>query len=263
VQKHSDRQTGGRTTPRIPRMSSISFLFLNLLLLPTISTSLFSGLFPVRGVSIAPARTSDFPMLATFFTDAFWVDKKNGSRLSERSIINLRTRQLGEFKKRYSRQGKSVLLVASRPIAGGRSAKRKTNISKSTAALLGAEEEESALGEIIGCVAVDASTLIDASTGKRLSNVPVMSNLAVGKKWRGRGVATRLVHEIEMMASKLYNSDNLFLKVDASNNKARKLYRKNGYIEGWREEVNTLTPSGVDMLETFSNVYVMAKKLNK
>ena len=48
MQKHSDRQTGGRTTPRIPRMSSISFLFLNLLLLPTISTSLFSGLFGTK-----------------------------------------------------------------------------------------------------------------------------------------------------------------------------------------------------------------------
>ena len=204
------------------------FIFL-LVTSPSPSISLFSGLFPVRGVEVSPCSKSQFLELSEFFTRSFWADKKNGSKIGERGLGRLREMQLAEFRRRYSVQRKSILLLASRPGKGkGKENARRGGgggaVSSSTNILLGSPPSSSSAApnrEIIGCIAVDLTNLSSSETNERFPLAPVMSNLAVDKRFRGRGVASVLIKEIERKIKNEYSEEFLYLKVDADNNKAK------------------------------------------
>jgi len=232
--------------------------FCFLLLLLSTTSALFSGLFPVRGVEITQCNKSKFNELSDFFTRSFWADKRNGNKLDDRGLSRMRDLQLGEFRRRYSVQRRSALLLAQRP----GSTKKSTTLSSTTNIILNTPPDDGL--EIIGCVAVDLENLVDLNTLDRCPNSPVMSNLAVDKQFRGRGVATKLVDAIERKVKEDRLGDSLYLKVDVSNTKARNLYKKRGYREIWKESATTMEPSMNDsgkweMEQTDCETVVMRK----
>jgi ribosomal-protein-alanine N-acetyltransferase len=55
-------------------------------------------------------------------------------------------------------------------------------------------------------------------------------NVAISETWRRRGLALRLLDELESRF-RLRGAKSAYLEVSASNTSALKLYRKRGYIE--------------------------------
>lgn len=75
-------------------------------------------------------------------------------------------------------------------------------------------------------------------------------NVAVHKKWRGRGIGTKLLNEIERRFRDR-DIDLVYLEVRVSNDRAQKLYRKLGYK----------TTSKIDDYYNDEDALVMIKKL--
>ena len=110
---------------------------------------------------------------------------------------------------------------------------RFTQRNRNENALILAENEE---GEIVGVVGIDVQRLSNKAlnedrTGiqdQRLSERPLLSSLAVSPKYRRRGIAKKLCREAERTA-KRWGYDEVLLKVEADNSRARSLYRSLGY----------------------------------
>ena len=95
-------------------------------------------------------------------------------------------------------------------------------------ALLLAESDD---GDIIGCcgIAVDVCSSNGLGGASFAQERPLLSNLAVSPKYRGKGIAKSLCREAEALALKEWEYDEVLLRVEESNPKARSLYRKIGY----------------------------------
>ena len=110
---------------------------------------------------------------------------------------------------------------------------RFTQRNRNENALILAENEE---GEIVGVIGIDVQRLSNKAlnedrTGiqdQRLSERPLLSSLAVSPKYRRRGIAKKLCREAERTA-KRWGYDEVLLKVEADNSRARSLYRSLGY----------------------------------
>ncbi len=97
--------------------------------------------------------------------------------------------------------------------------------------LLVAEDDES--GEMVGCCAIEAASISESGedVGGRVELVdmrPLLSGLAVSPAYRRRGIAKRLCAEAEA-AAREWGYDEVLLKVDQTNARAIRLYRKLGY----------------------------------
>jgi len=100
-------------------------------------------------------------------------------------------------------------------------------------ALLVAEEERS--GDIVGSVGIELLALSPrAVRGNRVSAEedvsmrPLLSNLAVSRQFRRRGIADRLCRGAEQVARE-WGSEEVLLKVEKGNRAATRLYNKLGY----------------------------------
>ena len=91
-----------------------------------------------------------------------------------------------------------------------------------------------------------------------------MSNLAVGQKFRRKGIAEKLVTEVERMVRYEWGYDECYLYVEERNKAAVRLYQKLGYKKMWIDkEATTLLPSANGKLQNSStNIICMRKRLN-
>lgn len=105
-----------------------------------------------------------------------------------------------------------------------------------SAALMTIEDEDD---ELIGCAAVEVCMLSpDALDMRRLGrgadmeydicNRPLLSSLAVSGRYRRRGLGKKLCREVEKWA-KSEGYDEVLLKVEQDNRRARNFYRAIGY----------------------------------
>ena len=96
--------------------------------------------------------------------------------------------------------------------------------------------EDDASDELVGCCGVDVQRLSPAGEGAdrlgrgdaRLRETPLLSSLAVNRAYRKRGIAKRLCREAER-AARGWGYNQVLLKVEDDNRRARSLYRKLGY----------------------------------
>ena len=73
---------------------------------------------------------------------------------------------------------------------------------------------------------------------------PVMSNLAISRKYRRKGLAEDLVKATENIARKEWGYDTCYLYVEKRNAPAVKLYKKLGYKTMWEDpNATTLLPT--------------------
>ena len=110
---------------------------------------------------------------------------------------------------------------------------RFTQRNRNENALILAENDE---GDIVGVVGIDVQRLSYnalnedriGSSDQRLSERPLLSSLSVSPKYRRRGIAKKLCREAERTA-KQWGYNEVLLKVEADNSRARSLYRSLGY----------------------------------
>ena len=95
-------------------------------------------------------------------------------------------------------------------------------------------------------------------------SAPLMSNLAISKQYRRRGLAEELVKATESIARKEWGYNECYLYVEKRNVPAIKLYKKMGYNPLWEDEsATTLLPSvdGRGVVNGKTTIVCMKKKL--
>lgn len=203
-----------------------------------------SLLFPARNVVIEPISHSfnkrlDVQDAGAFFVESFWTNKVGGGarQLSTSQRRTLLQSQSAEFNKRY----------------GGR--KRESEL------LLVRDSSNT----IVGCVGFEVDRIPSHSlTGPLQQSAPLMSNLAIARQYRRRGLAERLVENVEEIARKQWGYNHMFLYVEGRNRPAIRLYKKLGYSVSWRDDTaKTLLPTKQGTLEaTPTTIICMKKNLN-
>jgi RimJ/RimL family protein N-acetyltransferase len=240
------------------KMSSAIVLLILLLCTTTITlafqpplVSIGSLLFPVRGRTIeyisnvaASEKRSSIQDASDFFVQSFWTQKVGGGarQLTKQQQQVLNQSQLAEFTKRYGgsntnnkNRRQSELLVCKNP-----------------------------MGEIIACAGVEVYKIPNGYLkGPILTKAPLMSNLAVSRNYRRRGLAEELVKAVEELVLEQWGYDECYLYVEQRNRGAVKLYQKLGYRQIWADaDAMTLLPSERGDLQNCPTVILcMRKKL--
>jgi GNAT superfamily N-acetyltransferase len=98
-----------------------------------------------------------------------------------------------------------------------------------------------------------------------LATAPLMSNVAVGRKFRRRGIAEALVEKTEQLISKEWGYDECYLYVEKRNRPAIRLYQKLGYRTVWEDpSATTLLPTSVgNMKNAPTTIVCMRKRLGR
>lgn len=203
--------------------------------------------FRPRGMVIKPSLGDEDALIEAgeFFTDAFWAGKAGGAaELAPFQRSSIERQQVLEFRRRYG------------PNSG-----RSTNPADRRAELLLCRD---ASGTFLGCAGIEVDNISKAdgrtAMGGRVQ-APLMSNLAVGKKFRRKGVAEELVKQAEDLARREWGYDECYLYVEKRNAAAVKLYRKLGYRQVWEDDMaKTLVPTEGGKLRTAGTVIICMKK---
>jgi GNAT superfamily N-acetyltransferase len=150
-----------------------------------------------------------------FFVDAWWTDKVGGM-FKPRQRESLERSQFMDFRGRYAGSSKSSV--------GG----------LPEAELILCQTQDAG---ILGCAGLEITDIPMQIPGQAVqeqetTRVPVMSNVAVSRHFRRKGIAELLVSEIERVAFE-WGYDNCYLYVDKENVPAVKLYQKLGYRKVW------------------------------
>lgn len=198
--------------------------------------------FQPKGLVTRPVKGDTQTLLdaSDFFVDAFWVGKVGGGTdsLSDRQRRSLSTTQFMEFRGRYA--GKSR----------GRSELVTCILDDDT---------------IIGCAGIEVSPIPEGSLkGETTMRAPLMSNLAVSREYRRKGIGELLVQEAERVARLEWGFNDCYLYVEERNKAAVKLYQKMGYRKMWVDkDAKTLLPTTNGNLQNSdTQIVCMRKRLN-
>lgn len=221
----------------------VSQLCLSLVQGFSLSFGLGAVLFQPRGRLVTKSARGEPKTLleaSDFFVDAFWVGKVGGgaTTLSDRQRRSLSNTQFMEFRGRYAgvSRGKSDLVVCELPN-----------------------------GEVVGCAGIEVSPIPKGSLkGDTVTRAPLMSNVAVSRNYRRRGIGEMLVEEAERIARYEWGYDDCYLYVEARNIPAVKLYKKLGYRKVWLDgDAKTLLPTSAGTLQNAeTKILCMKKRLN-
>jgi GNAT superfamily N-acetyltransferase len=205
-----------------------------------------SLLFPVRNsvitgisdITNGANKRTELQEVSDFFVDAFWTGKVGGGArtLTKSQRQQLEQSQNAEFTKRYgnARRISEMLLL------------RNNN------------------EEIMACVGVEVDRIPTTGSIRNPTttiSAPLMSNLAVSKKYRRRGLAEQMVRAVETVVRKEWGYDECYLYVEERNRAAVQLYQKLGYRNVWRDvDATTLLPTTSGDLQSARTVIVCMKK---
>ena len=88
-----------------------------------------------------------------------------------------------------------------------------------------------------------------------------MANVAVSRKYRRKGIAQKIVKEVEQVCRYQWGYNDVYLYVEERNKAAVKLYQKMGYRKVWTDnDAKTLLPTSNGKLENASTRIVCMKK---
>lgn len=187
------------------------------------SIGIGSLLFKPKNI-VTPNLGNDTELVdvSQFFTDSFWFEKNGGSKeLSPKQYNFLKKSQLAEFRKRYG-------------ITIGKDRRAELLICK----------DNGLTKDIYGCAGIEVSKICTTNGKSTKFPAPLMSNLAVCKRYRRKGLAEDLVRAAEELALKEWGYDECYLFVEKKNTPALRLYRKLGYKILWEDDTaTTLTPT--------------------
>lgn len=223
---------------RVGEFILLAFLLCHAAAFSPPSLGLGALFFRPQGMRTKPSRGDDATLrqAATFFTDAFWANKVGGGikELQPSQRKSLLGSQTNEFRRRYGRGDRTSELFVCR----------------------------NGKDEVMGCCGIEVDNISDNGLkGNVLKQAPLMSNLAVGRDFRRRGVAEDLVKEAEELVRKNWGFDEVYLYVEKRNTAAVRLYRKLGYRKFWEDDsASTLLPLKTGSLRQVSTTLVCMKK---
>ena len=170
-------------------------------------------------------------------------DDKN--ELSSRQSTMLSREQIAEFRRRYGRR-----------VGIG----NNSNLSDRRAELIVCRDG-GIDGPIVGCAGIEVDRISTPNGRSVPSPGPLMSNLAVAKSYRRKGLAEDLVRAVEDLARKEWGYEEFYLYVEKRNIPAVRLYRKLGYYNLWEDETaKSLTPTNRGSLESIPTTLICMKK---
>jgi len=197
-----------------------------------------------QGTKVRPSLgdRNDLSSAGVFFTDAFWASKlgKDLKELSSAQRKTLLRQQQSEFAKRYGQRLGSM-----------------TNDRRAELILC-----ENGKGELMGCAGIEIDSVSNPNDQFMTPiQAPLMSNVAVGKKFRRKGLAEDLVKAAEDLVRRNWGYDECYLLVEKKNTAAVRLYRKLGYSTVWEDKTaKTLTPTKSGAIKTTQTVIVCMRK---
>ena len=215
-----------------------------------------------------------------FFVDAFWTNKVGGGakELSPQQRRTLRGSQFNEFRQRYAglRRGQSELILMQakrRPEEKSSSSSLSSSSSSSSSSSKATTNLVNFIGggntatnnndyEIVGCAGIQVSPIPDGSlNGPTITQAPLMANVAVSRKYRRKGIAQKIVKEVEQVCRYQWGYNDVYLYVEERNKAAVKLYQKMGYRRVWTDtDAQTLLPTSNGKLENASTRIICMKK---
>jgi ribosomal protein S18 acetylase RimI-like enzyme len=205
------------------------------------SFGLGAVLFQPKGLvtKAAGGEISSLLQASDFFVDAFWVGKVGGGakELNDRQRRQISSLQFSEFRSRYAGvgRGQAELILC-----------------------------QDAQGELIGCAGIEVSPIPSQPKSIQTKRAPLMSNVAVSKKYRRRGIGEKLVQEAERIAQYEWGFNDCYLYVEERNRAAVKLYQKLGYKRMWIDkDATTLLPKfNGKLVEDSTRIVCMRKRLD-
>jgi ribosomal protein S18 acetylase RimI-like enzyme len=205
----------------------------------TVSYGIGATFFQPKGLITQPSGGEPQALLdaSDMFVDAFWIGKVGGgaATLDDKQKRSLSSTQFAEFRARYAgvRRGQSELVLCKLPN-----------------------------GEIVGCAGIEVSPIPeDNLKGQTMDRAPLMSNVAVSKKYRRKGIAETLVKEVERLSRYEWGYNDVYLYVEERNTSALKLYQKLGYRKVWVDkDAKTLLPASNGKLKSADTKIVCMKK---
>uniref|UniRef100_A0A6U3U1B8 N-acetyltransferase domain-containing protein n=2 Tax=Ditylum brightwellii TaxID=49249 RepID=A0A6U3U1B8_9STRA len=213
----------GKPTMIMPPMMGLGSIFLK----------------PKNTITPSLGVEDDLTEAGKFFTDAFWRGKVGGGAktLSPAQATSLERQQIMEFRRRYG---------------------PKMSKADRRAELLLCR---SSSGDFLGCAGIEVDLISKADGSQERFPAPLMSNLAVNRNFRRRGVAEDLVKAAEELARREWGYNECYLYVEKQNVPAVKLYRKLGYRPIWEDDsAKTLLPTESGKVKNVSTTIVCMKK---
>lgn len=159
------------------------------------------------------------------------VDIRQATRDDERPLFTPISTLISEgfLPKEYTDVEQAVLASALRKNL----VEKFTSRNRADSALLLAED---GAGEVVGACGIEVLALSASALepgvepfGALRSPTPLLSNLVVSRSARRRGIAKRLCRAAEEVARAEWGYDEVLIKVEQSNSRARSLYRGLGY----------------------------------
>mmetsp|Transcript_28150 Transcript_28150/g.56604 ORF Transcript_28150/g.56604 Transcript_28150/m.56604 type:complete len:250 (-) Transcript_28150:1185-1934(-) len=210
------------------------------------------ALFRPPNIKIIKSDGSRLDEAGKFFVDAFWTGKVGGGAdtLSPKQAFQLERQQVAEFSKRYRRRAAKQ----SGRLPGNYAGQSLDSSSELVLCVNGSDE-------VIGCAGVEVSRIKKMDGYDSSFSGPLMSNLAISRKYRRKGLAEDLVKAAENIARREWGYDDCYLYVEKRNTPAIKLYQKLGYKSIWEDDsATTLLPTGDGRIANGKTTIVCMKK---
>jgi len=167
--------------------------------------------------------------------------------LSSRQSSALSKEQIAEFRRRY---GKRI---------GVGNNNYNSDVSDRRAELIICRDGKE--GPIVGCAGIEVDRISTPNGRSVPIPGPLMSNLAIAKSYRRKGLAEDLVRAVENVARKEWGYEEFYLYVEKQNVPAVRLYRKLGYSILWEDDsAKSLIPSSRGGLESVPTTLLCMKK---
>lgn len=243
-------------------------LLLLLLLIINISTKVVVSFnllarptFTYQPLNTKNRRQDELRLVTDLFVDSFWQGKVGGGakELSDSQRKMLQAQQFAEFRKRYSRPSLTARMVVCKDTKSNDDIIGCAGVEVDTVPLFaeGEEPKGNVLGNLLG------KSIPAKPTGRwdtKMQYAPLMSNLVVSRQYRRKGIAEKLVEQIEDTCRE-WDYDTCYLYVEKRNAAAVKLYQKLGYNTIWQDDkAKTLLPSNEGQLENSPTVIICMKK---
>jgi len=244
------------------RLLLFSVLLVTFLIRPTQSFGLLTrAKYTTQPLDLKTRQQDELRLVTNMFVDSFWRGKVGGGakELTESQNRTLQAQQYAEFRKRYSRSGLNSQLLLCKTSNGIITGCAGVEVDTVSTFAEGYEPRNggSLWAQITGN---DIPAKPEGRWDTKMKYAPLMSNLVVSRQFRRKGLAEKLVADVENVCLD-WGYDECYLYVEKRNIPAVKLYQKLGYKTIWQDDkAKTLIPTKKGDLKSGSTIILCMKK---
>lgn len=229
--------------------------------------NLFGGAntrYATQPLDLQNRQQDELRIVTDVFVDSFWRGKVGGGTtdLTESQNRTLQAQQYSEFRKRYSsRSALNSRLLVNKDNRNNAMITGCAGVEVDTVETF-AEGSEPRNGGTFWAQ-ITGNDIPAKPTGRwdtKMKYAPLMSNLVVSRQYRRKGIAEKLVADVEDLCQD-WGYEECYLYVEKRNAPAVKLYQKLGYKTLWQDDkAKTLIPTKKGDLESVPTIIICMKK---